>query len=219
MGDNKTKMKTLDQIALSYRTDKASKYHNYTPVYEHYFEPLRDKEIVLLELGIGDINSLNREGESILLWREYFTKGKCYAIDNDIDKANYYENCFWCSQTDDITLNSIIDKIGNPDIVIDDASHHREPTIKSFEILFPLLKSKGIYCIEDVVAPAYWTGWEGDATIWDSQFMDFFFRLVHYVNLKNQKLFNPPQSIEIPDWIKEIDSIHFHHSQIIIKKK
>jgi len=222
-------MKTLDQIALSYRTDKASKYHNYTPVYEHYFEPLRDKEIVLLELGIGDINSLNREGESILVWREYFSKGRCYAIDNDIDKANYYEDCFWCSQTDDITLKSIIDKIGNPDIIIDDASHIQSNTIKSFEILFPLLKSGGLFCIEDTVT-AFWPSWEGNCLIsYDGHkiFIDtghetiftYMFQLVYHVNLRRQETFNPPQSIHIPDWIKQIDSIHFHHSQIIVKKK
>lgn len=222
-------MKTLDQIALSYRTDKASLFHNYTPVYEHYFEPLRDKGIVLLELGIGDINSLNREGESILAWREYFSKGKCYAIDNDIDKANYYEDCFWCSQTDDITLNSIIDKIGNPDIIIDDASHIQSNTIKSFEILFPLLKSGGLYCIEDCVT-AFWSSWGGDSFIFfgdeiyinantQKTIFTYMFQLVYYINLKRQETFNPPQSIHIPDWIKEIDSIHFHHSQIIVKKK
>lgn len=212
-------MKTLDQIALGYRTDKASKYHNYTPVYEHYFKDLKDKNIILLELGIGDINSLNREGESILMWREYFSRGKCYAIDNDSEKVAINKDCFWCSQTDQIELEYIISVIGKPDIVIDDASHHTEPTIKSFEILFPLLKEKGIYCIEDVVAPSYWPDWGGHQTIFDSGFMNYFFHLCHFINLKRQETFNPPQSLEIPDWIKEIDSIHFHHSQIIIKKK
>lgn len=218
-------MKTLDQIALNYRTDKASKYHNYTPVYEHYFKDLRDKEIVLLELGIGDINSLNREGESILMWREYFTKGKCYAIDNSIDKANSHKDCFWCSQTDDITLNSIINKIGNPDIIIDDASHIQSNTIYSFEILFPLLKSGGLYCIEDTVT-SYWPQWEGSHNIFhyntdmgDRTIVSYMLELCHFINLKRQETFNPSRKCNVPDWIKEIDSIHFHHSQIIIKKK
>lgn len=212
-------MKTLDQIALGYRTDKASKYHNYTPVYEHYFAPLRDKEIVLLELGIGDINSLNREGESILVWREYFTKGKCYAIDNDIKKVKGREGCYHCDQTDEGRLKMLIEEIGRPDIICDDASHIQSNTIKSFEILFPLLNPGGLYCIEDTVAPSYWSSWGGDSSIFDSKFMQYFFTLCHYINLKRQETFNPPQSIHIPDWIKEIDSIHFHHSQIIIKKK
>lgn len=211
--------KTLSQLSEKYRTDKGPKYHNYTEVYEYYFKPLKEKEIVLLELGIGDITSLNREGESLLMFQEYFYNGSCYAIDNNEINVNRTLNSFLCDQTNKEGLESLIREIGKPDIIIDDCSHHKEPTIRSFEILFPLLRSGGLYCIEDTVAPAYWTGWEGDATIWDSQFMSYFFKLVHYINLKNQKLFNPPQSVEIPDWIKQIDSIHFHHSQIIVKKK
>ena len=71
MGDNKTKMKTLDQIMLGIRSDKASLYHNYTPVYEHYFEPFRNDKFVFLELGLGDKTSLNREGEDLLAFQEY----------------------------------------------------------------------------------------------------------------------------------------------------
>lgn len=212
-------MRTLDEIALSFKTDKASRYHNYTPVYEYYFEPLRDKEIVLLELGIGDIFSLNREGESILMWREYFSKGKCYAIDNNSDKVARNTDCFWCDQTDEKVLKDIVDMIGSPDIIVDDCSHLKDNTIISFEILFPLLKSGGLFCVEDVIAPSYWPSWGGDSSVFDSKFMQYFFTLCHYVNLKRQETFNPPQNIEIPDWIKDIDSIHFHHSQIIIKKK
>lgn len=223
-------MKTLDQIALLYRTDKASKYHNYTPVYEHYFEPLRDKEIVLLELGIGNIESLNREGESLKGWCEYFYNGSCYAIDNSEVNVNRTIRSFLCDQTDKKGLEEIINGvgnlkgIGNPDIIIDDASHIQSNTIRSFEILFPLLKSGGLYCIEDTVT-SYWPSWGGvDKVFEDYKFehdtiMRYMLRMCHYINLKRQETFNPPQTIKIPDWIKEIGSIHFHHSQIIIKKK
>lgn len=212
-------MKTLDEIALKYRTDKASKYHNYTPVYERYFKPLRYKPIVLLELGIGDINSLNREGESILMWREYFTDGKCYALDNDEEKVKRNTGCFWCSQTDEKGLEKVIESTGRPDIIIDDASHQTDNTITSFEILFPLLNSKGLYCIEDVVAPSYWPSWGGQAGIFDSEFMNYFFNLCHCVNLEKQHNFQIPPNANVIEWIKQIDSISFHHSQIIVRKK
>lgn len=214
----------LDAIGRVYRTDKSSPYHDYLNVYEQYFQEFENKPVVLLELGIGDINSENREGESILMWREYFynltsNQAKCYAIDNDPKKVERNTDCFVCDQTDEKELTRIISEIGNPNIIVDDCSHHREPTIKSFEILFPYLQSGGYYCIEDVVAPSYWPSWGGYETIFDAGFMNYFFHLVHFVNLKRQETFNPPQNIKIPDWIKEIDSIHFHHSQIIIKKK
>lgn len=214
----------LDAIGRAYRTDKSSPYHNYLNVYEQYFQEFGNKPVVLLELGIGDINSENREGESILMWREYFysltgNQAKCYAIDNDPVKVGRNTDCFVCAQTDKEGLNQIISLIGIPDIIVDDASHIRTNTIDSFEILFPLLKSGGYYCIEDVVAPSYWPNWGGSENIFDSKFMNYFFVLVHSMNLKRQETFNPPQDIDVPNWIKEIDSIHFHHSQIIIKKK
>lgn len=205
---------------LSVRTDKASLYHNYTPVYEYYFEPLRDKEIVLLELGIGDIESLNREGESILGWREYFYNGTCSAIDNDVDKITS-DNTFLCDQTNEVKLKSIVKIIGNPDIIIDDASHVQKNTIKSFEILFPLLKSGGLYCIEDLQT-SYFPSWGGDETVFDfskETVMNYFFKVCHYVNLKRQGTFQVPPNITIPELYKTIKSVCFHHGQIIIIKQ
>lgn len=213
--------KTLDEIALSYKTDKASKYHNYTPVYEHYFESIRNKPLVLLELGIGDINSLNREGESILMWREYFPYATCCAIDNDNEKVMRNIDAFLCDQNDEKELKHIISQIGNPDIIIDDASHVQLYTIKSFEFLFPLLKSGGLYCIEDLQT-AYFPSWGGDETIFDfnkETVMNYFFKVCHYVNLKKQNTFQIPPNINIPEIFTKIKSVHFYHGQIIIIKQ
>jgi len=214
-------MKTLDQIMSAVRTDKSSKYHNYTPVYESYFKPIRDKEIVLLELGIGNIESENREGESLKGWCEYFYNGSCYAIDNSEVNVNRTSRSFLCDQTDKQKLENLIEGFGRPDIVIDDASHIQENTIKSFQILFPLLKPGGLYCIEDTVT-SYWPDWGGSSTVLDlhvNTIMTYMFDLAHVINLKRQETFNPPRNLDVPNWMKQIDSIHFHHSQIIIKKK
>lgn len=219
-------MKTLDQIAIKYRTDKASLYHNYTPVYESYFEPYRNDNFVFLELGLGDKQSLNREGEDLLAFQKYFPNAWIVGIDNDVNKlySDKRIRTYCCDQTDEVKLKEIIKNEGNPFIIIDDCSHQNELTIKSFEILFPLLKSGGLYCIEDTVT-SYWPSWGGvDKVFEDSKFehdtiMRYMSKMCHYINLKRQETFNPPQSIKIPDWIKQIDSIHFHHSQIIVKKK
>lgn len=214
-------MKTLDEIGKGYRTDKSSPYHNYLNIYENYFAPLRDKQIVLLELGVGDIKSFNREGESLLMWRDYFINGKCYGVDKDPKELS---GTFVCDQTDEQGLNNVIRIISNPNIIIDDCSHVHKNTIRSFEILFPFLKSGGLYCIEDTVT-SYWPGWEGSEEFfhYDSierpTIMSYMLHLCHCINLKKQHTFNPARNIDISDWIKSIESIHFHYSQIIIKKK
>lgn len=220
-------MKTLDEIGLQYRTDKSSPYHNYLNTYEQYFKEFRDKEIIFMELGIGDINSKNREGESGLMWRDYFEKGLICLVDNDLTKVNRFNSesriCgYHIDQTDEAAFNTIFSTILAPHIIVDDASHIQANTIRSFEILFPLLQPGGLYCIEDTVT-SYWPDWGGKSDVYGDHSYDtvmgYFFQMSHVINLKKQETFNPPQKHHIVSWWKEIDSIHFHHSQIIIKKK
>lgn len=222
-----TKMKTLDQIGLNYRTDKSSPYHNYLVTYEQYFEKFRDQFIQVWELGIGDITSENREGESGLMWRDYFTNGQISVFDNDPVKVERWSlkkhgiSAYLADQTDKTRFENLVTRYGRPTIIIDDASHIQKNTIQSFENLFPLLQSGGLYCLEDVVT-SYWPDWGGNIDYYDNSnttIMSYMLDLCHLVNFKRQETFNPPQNRLIPDFIKEIDSIHFHHSQIIIKKK
>jgi|SRR5882724_10037466 len=63
--------KVLD--AKYYDTDKAEHAH-YLRNYEAYFQPLLEKDIRLLELGIY-------KGGSLLLWREYFERGLIVGLD------------------------------------------------------------------------------------------------------------------------------------------
>ena len=59
---------TLDELALIFKTDKSSKYHNYTKYYEKYFEKYLNENINLLEVGVAN-------GCSLKLWEKYFKKG------------------------------------------------------------------------------------------------------------------------------------------------
>jgi hypothetical protein len=144
---------SLDQIALRHGTDKSSAHHNYTPIYEKYFSNLRNEPITLLELGHGGYQYYDRGGESAKTWRDYFHKGNIISIDiypkQPIDGIQFYQG----SQDDPEFLTNLIKT--SPDIIIDDGCHRSPESIKSFEILFPLLKKGGIYCWEDLEA-SYW---------------------------------------------------------------
>jgi hypothetical protein len=67
-------MKTLDDIALQYDTDKCSKLHNYTKRYHQYFADLRDKPLRILEIGI-------QNGYSLKTWKQYFPNALVFGID------------------------------------------------------------------------------------------------------------------------------------------
>ena len=75
---------TLDAIGILHGTDKATQHpvvkpsHGYTVYYEWAFHPLRDRDIKLLEIGVGG-------GESIRMWLDYFSRGQIYGLDKVCD--------------------------------------------------------------------------------------------------------------------------------------
>lgn len=196
---------SLDQIARRHGTDKSSEHHNYCPTYERYFEPLRNHPIILLELGIGGYDRPGIGGHGLKTWEEYFHQGKIYGVDNQdksfLDKGRIKTFC--CGQDDPVALNNIIGEIGFPDIIIDDASHVSPLTIKSFQLLFPLLKVGGIYVIEDVHA-SYWPdhGYHGGTH--EGTTMNYFKRLADSLNASESKVPNGEGIKSIQFWEKLI---------------
>ena len=70
-------IKTLVELFNSkgynyYQTDKNT-VHSYLETYEKLFNSYKDEDIVFLEVGV-------REGGSIRLWGDYFTKATIYGI-------------------------------------------------------------------------------------------------------------------------------------------
>lgn len=204
----------LKPIAQKYATDKTG-HHDYTPIYHSYFKELRGKEITLLEGGIGGYSFPDRGGGSLKMWAEYFPKGKIHGF--DIYDKSALKGRFTIhngSQDDKVFLNSLINHIGAPDIIIDDASHISPLTIETFQILFPRLKSGGIYVVEDCHT-SYWEEKGGDGTDFKgcrdfyadrtSSVMNYFKRSADDLNLDTN-----------PYLIK---SIHFYKEMIICLKQ
>lgn len=153
----------MDQIALRAKTDKASNGHNYTAIYEKYLEPLRQRPLLIFELGIGGYQYPDRGGESLKLWHEYFPQARIVGIDV-YDKTGLGNDRTFIvkgSQDDSDFMANLVQTFGAPDLIIDDASHVCPLTIKSFEILWPMLKSGGLYFCEDIHT-SFWLDYHGD---------------------------------------------------------
>jgi hypothetical protein len=111
-------------------------------IYPTYLEPIKHKELKLLEIGI-------LKGDSLRVWRDYLINSLVVGL--DIDPL--------CKFTED-RISTFIGNQTNPDvlktlpvpfdIVIDDASHVCKDQILTFELLFPHLNPGGLYFIEDV---------------------------------------------------------------------
>ncbi len=107
-------------------------------------------------------------GGSVALWFEILQPRKLVAIDIEKRTDTHYFNkykqtrnladriqTYWgVDQSDSASLRNLASReFSAPpaplDLVIDDASHIYEPTLSSFETLFPLLRPGGLYIIED----------------------------------------------------------------------
>ena len=149
--------------------------------------------------------------------RTYFPKGRIFGIDIH-DKSPHDERrikTFKGSQADTTFLATVIDAIGNLDVVIDDGSHRCEHIITSFEYLFPRMSERGVYAIEDVQT-SYWEQFGGDDHNPDrfDTTMGYFKRLIHGLNYEER----PSRTGEPTSLDKTILGISFYHNLIIIEK-
>ena len=216
---------TLDQIALKYKTDKSSMYHNYVKQYDTHLKDLRDKKIRLLEIGV-------QNGYSIQMWNEYFYNADIIVgMDIDINNSQHLKSnkikIIQGDQYNKESLKSINDAYGPFDIIIDDGCHTNSSMDIDFKYLFPLLKNDGYYIIEDLHC-CYWNNVSGFGNQ-GTNFIEYLKGLVDdvnsrgkyclgdrdKVNLKNERRW---EDIKLNDMEKMIDSITFYKSICFIKK-
>lgn len=137
------------ELNQKYYTNKADHCFcgvGFLDIYDKYLGQNRENVRSVLEIGV-------KEGQSLKLWSEYFPNAKIRGIDitpkynGDGNRISVYKG----SQEDPILLNQVIkDADGIFDVIIDDGSHINELTIKTFNYIWPHLKSKGLYFIEDL---------------------------------------------------------------------
>ena len=156
-------MKKLGDIVEHYGSDKVAS--GYIHTYEKIFSPIRENVNSILEIGIGTLdyslpstfggnirlNPHYKPGGSLRTWRDYFTKAKVYGIDI-ADDCMFTEERIKTFKFDSSDSEKCKYELKNLefDIIIDDGNHDPSYQIKTLKNLFPLLKSNGIYVIEDI---------------------------------------------------------------------
>lgn len=206
----------LIRVGQLFGTDKWGA-HWYLQHYHTHFHPLRLKQLNILEIGVGGYDNPDLGGESLRTWKTYFPNSQIYGIDL-YDKARLDEKrikTFRGSQIDEAFLQGVFGEIGQVDIIIDDGSHVNQHVIRTFEILFPLLKNPGIYVIEDVQT-SYWPGFGGTSgrTSTGETIMGYFTHLVHCLN--HAEILDRNY---VPTYFdRHIIAMHFYHNLVFIHK-
>ena len=134
----------MNLIEIGKKYPSSKNISGFIQLYEKYFTPLRDSKINILEIGVDN-------GDSLRIWREFFSKANICGI--DIDKKNFKINNTKILQGDQSDLNflkSLVSEYKKFDIIIDDGSHQAKHIIASFNYLFNYLSDNGLYVIEDL---------------------------------------------------------------------
>lgn len=208
---------TLQEIGLKYGTDKATT-HFYLDNYEKYLGSWRDKEFMLLEIGVGN-------GSSIKMWREYFPNAKVYGIDINPDCAG--EGIFIGNIIDVTFWKKAMEEIGSPDIVIDDGGHVGLETFLTFKNIFPLVRSGGFYFVEDTATfynNHYSGAFEsnGRAAVYN-----FFADMPYHVDVAGRGMCgnqdfainHPTTEPPVPEYSRLLKAIHIHPSLWSFERK
>tara|TARA_R110000868_G_scaffold9602_12_gene47331 strand:+ start:6235 stop:6909 length:675 start_codon:yes stop_codon:yes gene_type:complete len=216
----------LDKLAEgnNFVTDKSKYGHNFNKLYHKYFQEYRDDPLNLLEIGIA-------AGHSIQMWAKYFSNGKFVCLDHDIKHYEYPQNdriiVAKGDQRDTTLLNELNNQHGPFDIIIDDGSHIDSYTKITFDTLFPLLKSGGIYVVEDLHT-SYHNGVHGIPNT--PHFINYIKELIDYVNshgycmsgnvvkCSQDENYQWCQHHKMEKMDKLIEFIHFYKSIVFIKK-
>lgn len=180
--------------------------HYCMDVYPKYFSRFRDKPIRILEIGV-------KGGGSLRLWKRYFLTARIFGI--DIKKENKFEEerieVFTGNQSDTKFLREVMHTMMNEaDIIIDDGSHFSEDQKISFEFLFPYLNPGGLYIIEDLFL-SYNKKWNGGLKK-EGTIVEYLKDLVDFTITSDNEGIMKGEG-------KEIESIHFHKSLVVIRKK
>jgi hypothetical protein len=136
-----------------------TKWDSYLDVYEECFRPLKKQPIDLLEIGI-------QNGGSLDIWSKYFPSASTLTgcdINPRCELLRYEDprvQVIVGNVNELQTLDRILSRSKQFDIIIDDGSHRSHDVLTSFLSYFPLLKPGGLYLVEDMHC-AYWEPYGG----------------------------------------------------------
>ena len=136
-----------------YGTDKA--FHGYGNLYARWFRGLRWRRFTLVEIGVF-------HGASLRVWRDRFPRAQILGVDISPPDIRLGRRVRVRTGNQAVAehLTEALAGVKTLDVVIDDGSHRGEDIWATFQHLFPLMPSGGIYIIEDL-STSYWADYGG----------------------------------------------------------
>nr|QBK93053.1 MAG: methyltransferase [Pithovirus LCPAC403] len=142
--------------------------NGYTDLYESLFKNIRDRDLVILEIGVGCKIIMGREyspGASLMAWGDYFPRARIFGTDVAYEVTNLTMmdgrvTTHYCDSTDLKQVADFMNEVRKTldiledqsvfDLIIDDGSHLQNSQIKTLRHFFPMLRKNGIWITEDI---------------------------------------------------------------------
>lgn len=201
----------LEDFFFHEKHNPIRKWWHYFEIYHQYFRKFVGINVRMLEIGVY-------KGGSLQMWKDYFgDKAIIVGIDIDENCRQYADDSIHVcigSQNDVVFLNKVWNQYGPFDIVLDDGSHFMEHQIKTFDVLFPMLRAGGVYMCEDTHT-SYWPLFRGalrDA----STFIEYGKGLVDEIN--GQHVRKEYENFQTKFW-GILKAIHFYDSMVVAEKR
>jgi hypothetical protein len=203
-------MNDLEGYFRSNKKRLIHKWIHYFDIYDRHFNKFRNKEVIILEIGVS-------QGGSLQMWKDYFgAKSKIFGIDIDPRCKQFEEEnieIFIGSQSDRNFLRSVKKKIPKIDILIDDGGHTMTQQIVSYEELFDHIKDDGVYLCEDLHT-SYWLRYGGGHKR-RGTFIEYSKNFIDSLNAYHSN----QRSLKVNEFTKSVSSIHYYDSVVVLEKK
>ena len=133
---------------FSKKNNKLIKGHKYAVYYEMFIKKIKKKKLNILELG-------SFKGNATASFFFYFKNSFIYSIDLYPDLFIYKSKRIKNFKVDNSSEKELLSlsKKKKYDLIIEDAGHYLKDQIVTLFTLFPKLKKKGIYVVEELDFP------------------------------------------------------------------
>lgn len=203
-------MNQLQEFFDKNQKNAIHKWTHYFDIYDFWFNKYRNREIVILEVGVY-------QGGSLKMWRDYFGKdAKIFGIDINPECKQFEDEnteIFIGSQEDRNFWKEIRDRIPKIDILIDDGGHTMQQQKVTFEEMYFHVKDNGLYLCEDLHT-SYWPVYGGGYRNTES-FIEYSKDFIDYINAWHSK----DARLQVGNFTRSTYSLHYYDSILVIEKK
>jgi hypothetical protein len=184
------------------------KWKHYFPIYERHFKDFIYKPVTFIEIGCG-------LGGSLQMWKQYFgPHARIVGIDVNPECKRYTEDQIEIHigpQQETKFLQYVLDRVGTPDIVLDDGSHVMSHIAATFNFFYPKMLKNGVYVVEDLHT-AYWEEYEGGLRR-PATFIEVCKNLVDELNADHSR-----GALEATEFTKSTFGMHFYDSVVVFER-